>query len=711
MELEYLEAEIEEKIRKIKYPQIKGIIPTFYLIFPSLAELKEYKHLFFGDSSEIKTICPWIFLNKSNSLDFKKAITTALDIKIEQELVEKGITVANKLYQLIVIADLTKDENILSVITTFKTQFQEIMRGFYTSIFIGIFLTRTESNGKIIFSSNLKEKLRTFLNEGIFNKIFLLDIANKAGRFLNNRGEQLNLIMYFLNYLFYITNHFIKKHNLNNYTEWLKGMAGEGILNSFSAGSLRLPLKEILEYASIKKGADILETAFMGESVSKEVVNLYFNDFLNKTKLNTLETWKRQFLANEDFPLLDPFKKMLSVNTSDFVSYSKFLTNFDKYFSDYREENFKILQALSEFLKTQFKYLLNTQLEKIIGNEVRSFLIAKEFLKELKHHLFKLIHKEIEFPNYKDPLPLCEKLKQLIKHQPKPLSLWARTLTFCVIISLCSIPFLFTLSNFFLFFAFLITASGTAFISWHSWKTEVQNKLIELEEVLRNKWNVLIETEVLKISIKLLKELYQIVEEDYSKLVQSYQRMQEIVTYLKKKYIPKKEKQLGLFKDIQIFNNEELMQEITFKVVPKTIEDIVVKEFIDEKNLLIWQRMSPPQGEEKDINLNTLEKQILGCAALKALPLCLKEMNISICSYISEENIKEFFKFIEPFIPLTGEAPSVCLKIFLFYPSANCEDFITHISKHFQLEKIEFSKYEFTLLNIAEGLKLEYIDL
>ncbi|MCD6407808.1 hypothetical protein J7L87_02005 [bacterium] len=722
--LENLKRTIHDKVKENKEEHQEYVSRTIQVFFSfNVDSLKnKYYELFPSKDKEVEIFYPWVDWEKE-STSLEEKIINIFSSETLTKFTDKGYKILDHSNQLIVVSDLTK-HNIEKKINSFQQFFSHILDriGNPTLYKIGIFILRNLNKSY----TDRKESAKLF-NIADFNwikffdKVFFFDISNPEGVIIEKEENFYSLIIYLIRYLRTKPIQFVENEKVMEFGSWVKTIGvSEHKCCSFSGFTLSLPIEYILETVLVMKGGEIIEKSFIGK-FSEDKVSFYSNSFINEFPMlspevlikhmkNRIKTINPICFENLPLPYEEPDKVKLL---------TKFFVDLETKLPEYAEVNKKILKSYIDKFVSDFRYKLNDYLNHILKAEKGGVLLAIEFLKQIYSVLENY---KIEEPAKSIEVNIEDKISQLereCENGPRKNSLIARTFT-------AFLPLVLIFLNLKSFKTRLIPTFlslllvGSSYIYWDTWVSRVLRIFQEIKKLIEKKWENLMKKVEYEILKDLCVKLKEVVEELRRGMERTKLRVEEIVDFCKRKYLPSPLPGYGFLSyavDIPSSKEQsdaeirEFEKYINFDI-EKVAEDFVVS----ESPLEFWQRLSSPEQE----SFNRWEYTLIEKASLKALPYAGRLVNLSICEVLrnkperKEKVLALLQKVSFPYIILKPGSFIGELRALLEFPSKECKEvsdkFSTCLSRYFTLEKRETSPlYRISLYVIQEEINIDDI--
>lgn len=361
----------------------------------------------FGNE-DISICYPWISINNDDkSFDFiTQSVLSAFDVSTTMKLARQGITVLDTINQLLLFADLSYLNSIDSLRSIIKTVRQTISSAGRrdNSLFITLIVNLRsvnkynpnednpqkrevhETNNNILTPNDeiLRDLESAILKEKLFNRVFFIDITNQEGVFLTNPTEQ-----YFLmSQLWY---YFISKPTSDSepddFIEWYNSVdSSEGLVSSFGACMARLPIAEIIELLTLKKGAELLEYSLIKES-NENRYEFYFHNFIKDNSLIDLEHIRSEIRNDHIYPLYDPLMYLPNYDDVSISSYLKSLNEFKDSFTEALNYNGQRTGHLRDVYHDKLLNSTTQYVDTILSHERGGIIEAIKFIEKTNNHL------------------------------------------------------------------------------------------------------------------------------------------------------------------------------------------------------------------------------------------------------------------------------------------------------------------------------------
>lgn len=738
MELGNLRAEILKLTAGNKFFQSKAFSRTFFIILsPQMEHLKKWFETWFPLPDEsLYDIYQWVVLEDSHEdeisieRDVQNAWQTAFSVKTLNRLTTKGYQIIDTANQVILLGDLT-DTNIMRKLELVQKAFFEILHKWGVSTipiyWVGLFLIRNlditeDGKTEIRHAVNLAD-FKKWAKENL-DKLFLIDISNRFGTVVSDSKD----LHYLIGQLIYILVkkpiEFAETFRAEAFTEWIKrGSPQEGKVAGFSGISILIPIDQILETLLLRKGAELLENAFLGE-IPEEKVDLYYSLIVGKHYLNSTDTLYDYLLKSSDYPLVDPFTSNgkneaveFDINQPDI--FLKYIETLSSSFDKYLDNNKNLLKNLLNKHLEEFKFTLADLTDAIITKEKNGILIAESFLQRLQSHLSELMEslKSQPLPSFKIDNQLKD-LKTELLTGPRKESTIARLslLLLIMILGMFLSPKLLDKKMVFLSIVSIIFFV-IGLVQLNAWENRVERLVSSIWKQLQERWK----SAMGKMFQDLLKEILpayiEAVEEILSKVSAAKERLQEIIEFFKINYIAKVPEESAFWVYVTDYEKEldKYLSLIKIDLPSHTPEYI-----LGEKLAGQWNRFSPP-GESE---FNKWEWKIIEEASLKVAPFAAEIANISICEMLRSlpdkfESFKELVgRASSPFLILKPNFSSTGGTIGTFeIPPEKCDDIFNElehaVSGNFSsLKKMNSNSiYRISLFCFYEGVGIDSVQM
>lgn len=640
----------------------------FFLVSPVMSSVKKWVEEFFPVPEEISTCYPWLLSKQGDSFqnEVEGSVRAAFEAKRMEEITLRGFSILDSVNQVIVIADLCDRDVCAQIVNGCKIIKNAIDRiidpktpVYWTAIFTlrspqGQETVKEEGKNTLSPVSNVLDKICKEEFPHPFHRIFLLDISNPQGTLISDPKDQYCLIGHLL---YFLSTYPLITESPDQYNDWLVKTEEEGPASGFSAFSLVLPVNQILEAVALFKGAQVMkESLLTGQTVTH--YPFYLNNFLQKNRLLELEEVKRALSEDSDFPLKDPLSHLPDFFTMRPEDYVETVNALDASLPNTAKENEETMGKIGEKRLREWKESLEDHLEAMIGQEPGGLLVAKKFLQELGTHLEKLVSEQVKLPQYNDPAPCISDIHRLNERGPRREAIYGRALTLAVVseAGVSSLPVALVGKVSLLIGLPLLAFALAAFYSYSN-RQKMENQILKLERLLREKWRVLFDTGKRKVAKRLLEDFLKTVKQLQIEVDGALSRVTELVRYFQDEYIPVFPEDYAFRKFIvkereELLRNESLCKTNVFRAAADYVER--------DRPLRLWRRLSPSGNSLP----NEWEQRIMEMAAVRILPDCGDIVNLHILAMLQKEQEKfERFKTliirgIQPFVILRPGMPS-----------------------------------------------------
>lgn len=718
MSFQTIRKQIQDITAPKKHPQSQILCRTVYFVLDKkLSNIVEWYKTWFPVKEEVDSLSPWI----TEAAEIEEAINTAFSVGVDTDLTDKGYSVISSINQILFVGDLS-DPEVLKKTLEFNKVLDERLQKFITvntPVFkVGLFLLRNieTKEGKNYFKPPIDFNGFMDNTAEIFHRIFLIDVANPLGVFINSPDNLESLIGQLLFYLSELPKIYVGNKDPQGFAEWLnRDRVHEGEISSFSGMSMLVPIDQILETAVVIKGSEILKEAVFAP-LDQIKVESKKTEFLNGAYLNSVDTLEMRLMKHPLYPLLDPLKVLPDwkpKNTDKFLSE---IDRIDASLPDFAEENDKIMEKIAAKQSEDWKHALKAKIDEIIMNEEGGFDIVKAFLKELKDRTKRMVPEYIPDPAYGDPSTKILEIKALLKNGPSQEAVIARTL----LLSLMGVLGFFSLFNGLKelvgICAWVLLTGFMGFIRWHSFVTALERKVIQLKELLSLKWKALLENKVKLRKKDMLNSLVELIDLESQEVEKAKVRTERVFEYFENEYTAPEPQEYAFWRYVIKEHDDiaEFAKLIQFNIKEKA------QNFLRDENILeFWRRFDLPEAKEP----NNWEWALLEKGCVYVLPHCAEILNISACNLLRkikqrrESFIKLMEKNCEPFLRLKAGSPVPEPHASIEISKDGCDDIYSEISSSVRgripdvRRSNSLTSYRISFFGIIEGINRRDIRL
>lgn len=732
-------AELRQQVSQLtadrNFPVPRQISRVFFVVVSSsLFPLKPWFQQWFPiRDDEIAQFYPWLLVPEQEDVFRKEAeaaVGRAFSADRANTITLRGISILDSINQVLVVADLCDRDISHKMARTCKI-IDNVLQRFIDPrspvYWTGIFLLRrppsqvagnekkTEDAGEKIsgLPSSGKEIIDQILQEApwsLFHRVFFLDISNPQGTFLSEEKDQRCLAGHLL---YFLITYPMSAELPHQFAEWLlRNNADEGFVSGFSAFSLVVPIDQILETIAIFKGTEVMKESLLTER-SPDRHLLYLSDFLQKNSMLQLEEVKKAVSEDSSFPLRDPTDSLPDFSTMRSEDYLETVNAIDGSLPGTAKDHAEAMEKIGERLLINWKESLEDHLETMATHELGGLLMAKKFLQSLQTHIEKILPPKVEPPQYSDPGGCILTLWRLLDRGPRKEAIYGRALTLALVseVAVASFP-LSLLTKVLLLVGLPALSLALAFFVSYSARQEIQNQILTLVRLLREKWKALIEAERLKVAERCLKDLLERVKKLQKEVESALKRVEELVDYFQNRYLPPFPEEFAFWKYV-VKEREELLQ---FQDLCRADISTVAGDYLEkDRPLLLWHRLSPPTTSEP----NPLEQSLVEKAAIRVLPDCADILNLHILSFLQTGNRQidgykmAMIRGAQPFLNLHPGSRSPELNAALEVESGDDRPFIEQLmralSAHFHtIQQVSArSPYRLSFFGFLEGAKTD----
>ncbi len=381
--------------------------------------------------------------------------------------------------------------------------------------------------------------------------------------------------------------------------------AGEGFVTGFSGAAAAYPVERMANWALVSLAGQALARVVTLQPDDARVEAL-LTSFLNRLHLHTREALISELLRRVP-PLPDPLgtawegalgNRTWTPDTGD--EYAAFGSVVDSSLPSLAELHGQVLRKLVEVFADEFGLALDDQLDSIMAREPEGVTVAARFLERLADHLANLVPAASDVPPLvPDPLPVLSRLRQETAAGPRRASVVARTLMLMLGMGCAWYALGADVHYPEAVFGGMVPFSGFAgWFYWHSYRTRMERLASMAQNLIAEKWNLLLawrQNEALGLGLFPLQDL---VASRKNQVAAADRRLHFLAGYFATRYTPGKTQhpfEVDLCKDV---SNPQRFSRLVKVELTAFVKDY----FLRNRPLQLWKRLEDPgRGTEQPL--------------------------------------------------------------------------------------------------------------
>lgn len=722
---------IEELTRTRRATRTPRVARSLVLIaHPELRAIREWHRRAFPTlDPDIAALSPWVVDEGDEARladEIARAVDGALDAGRLFKLTGGGLTVADSLFQVFIVSDLSVSDGWARAkrgIELIRSAFDKRIGETGMVAFLGIFILRRPARsspaGEQAKSKKLAPPAATAIKNMVgnataerLNRVFLLDTANLSQTILSAEAD-LHVLAGQL--IYYLQTGPASGDTSTRYEEWLqRAPFADELVSGCSAFSLVWPADQLLALAAVTQGAEVLRRSLLGDSEGERERH-YLNSFLQSGRLVTRRDAKLALTEDPALPIPNPLAILPSMDEIGPAAYLSLIEQLSaalpRLADDYRAR----IEQLGARRNRARKEMLAASLDRAVMQERGGLAVARKYLEQLAQHLAQMQQQPVTLNLPEDPQSVIAEAQNLAAQMPRKEALRARALLFALalFIGTVSFPFGFLMKTLALV---LLPALGLGLVSFkaHATREELENRIIEVERRVREQWQYAIDAICERVIEQQVAELQAEVKRAQEEVAAAAARVVELADWCDQAYAPEFAGESALWKYVE----RDRAELLSWCESAKTRACAGAEEYWGKDHPLpLWRRLSPPGRSHKP---DAWELQVIEKAALYALPACAVLADVGIDDFLRrhEERRQTYRRLLErtgyPFLRLKPEAGNPAI-VACFEASAGREltvvrDLERELDESFTVEsRAALSPYRITLFGFLDGVRIEQI--
>jgi len=560
--------------------------------------------------------------------EIESLLSDAFAADLLPRLADKGFAVLNTINLIIVLADLQEEGTLAilpDVIKAIARICEERQTSGTTFYLVGGFIVRRgRSKEPGSPAQQLPKDWKTQLEsvQQIFSRMYLLDMRDSPGReieFMDQRGLLQNLIHM-------LTGSQAGCATEQEFAEWLsRGYASDGEVDFLGGASVTFPMDQMVQLAAVIRGSEAIKHALLSSPVQPRW-EAWGNTFRQEQSLVSLDD-ARIWLKRSSAIALDPIADLDP--GGDPRIYMEQTERLDAALPQILANNVKRLTACSEDRVRECEQVLSAFLDSMISTEEGGLVIAKQFLELVQQKIREICPANVVQAEYSDSIGERKKLQTLLDEAPADLSLGARVGfgTFVASVGVAAWPmsqWVYVLAP----VAGLAAFSGFALTLRHMSKEQIQNRVVKIDNLLREKWQAISEAAETRVLKEMFESLQCMITSLQEGLNQAIERVTWLVDDFAKRYQPELPKESAV--KLLLLRNREDLDALLPQVPDFSRQNIAI---LLGKDAFLWWRLAKSTTTAP----NLWESDFMQLAAMSALPSCSGLFLLTVASILQQD--------------------------------------------------------------------------